>query len=296
MFHLAKRLDADEAARERYDRRWDRRGCDVRASFDSDAYETLCLALSKRADGAPSPFQILGPVILMYAVLFALHPVVLRDSRRFQQVVQIVVIEADDLEAQARRGQNANVLDFLSAPRSLVGARDESVFVEALAAPTRLLKQTSTLYARAAPVSPARAKALEIVSYAAAPAAAVVPEDRPYDDDDDDLASLGSSRFGDDAEAPAPAPAPDRHLCYVCCLARRDAVIMECGHGGLCYACGVALAQRHPRTCPICRSPISSVLRVERRARGSSEVVSNEGVAVRERARPGRRPGAPPGS
>ena len=59
---------------------------------------------------------------------------------------------------------------------------------------------------------------------------------------------------------------------------------MECGHGGLCFECGKSLAQRHPRTCPICRGPISSVLKVERRERGSSLVISNEGVVVTTRA------------
>ena len=55
---------------------------------------------------------------------------------------------------------------------------------------------------------------------------------------DDDDCSMGSSRFGDDdleiAEAPAPSPS---HLCYVCCVARKNAVIMECGHGGMCMEC-----------------------------------------------------------
>ena len=58
---------------------------------------------------------------------------------------------------------------------------------------------------------------------------------------------------------------------------------MECGHGGICFECGKSLATRHPRTCPICRGPISSVLKVEKRERGSSLVISNEGVVVSTR-------------
>ena len=129
-------------------------------------------------------------------------------------------------------------------------------------------------------------------------------------------AQMRKNTIDADLDAPPPrraaSPVKDKHLCYVCCLARRNAVIMECGHGGLCFECGKSLAQRHPRTCqrpvavkifreilggktvktpsclvgtcPICRGPISSVLKVERRERGSSLVISNEGVVVTTRA------------
>ena len=82
------------------------------------------------------------------------------------------------------------------------------------------------------------------------------------------------------AEAPAPSPS---HLCYVCCVSRKNAVIMECGHGGIGFECGKSLASRHPRNCPICRAPISAVLRVERREPGSPHVFSPEGVVVQPR-------------
>ena len=62
----------------------------------------------------------------------------------------------------------------------------------------------------------------------------------------------------------------------MCCTARRNAVLMECGHGGLCFECGQALVSRAPRLCPICRAPITQVLKMERRQRGSSVVVSRE--------------------
>ena len=317
---LARRLDADEAHRGRVDRVWDRRDCGAleAASLAGDAYgalpalnvtaafDSLCGALDKRdAKSSPTTDAILLPVICMYAALFVLHPLVLRDSKKFQQVVQIVVIEADDGLAEARaqlaRQQLQGVFELSGAPRSMIGVEDDSVLVEALAMPTRLLKHSSTLYARAAvaPLDvddalPPLGLQLPDLKAAAAPPdvddapetprkpprkvleAPAAPEDdgaaaagdggaapEVGDGDDDDDASLGSSAcessiFDDgaldaDLDAPPPrraaSPVKDKHLCYVCCLARRNAVIMECGHGGLCFECGKSLAQRHPRTC-----------------------------------------------
>lgn len=37
---------------------------------------------------------------------------------------------------------------------------------------------------------------------------------------------------------------------------------MECGHGGLCYVCGLELA-RKGQTCPLCRAVISEVIQIE---------------------------------
>jgi hypothetical protein len=37
---------------------------------------------------------------------------------------------------------------------------------------------------------------------------------------------------------------------------------MECGHGGLCYACGLELA-RKGQTCPLCRAVIAEVVQIE---------------------------------
>ncbi|KAH8079177.1 hypothetical protein JL720_9439 [Aureococcus anophagefferens] len=247
------------------------------------AFDSLCGALDKRdAKSSPTTDAILLP--------------------QFQQVVQIVVIEADDGLAEARaqlaRQQLQGVFELSGAPRSMIGVEDDSVLVEALAMPTRLLKHSSTLYARAAvaPLDvddalPPLGLQLPDLKAAAAPPdlddapetprkpprkvleAPAAPEDdgaaaagdggaapEVGDGDDDDDASPGRrrSRRSSTTRARGPrraAAAPrrvarqDKHLCYVCCLARRNAVIMECGHGGLCFECGKSLAQRHPRTC-----------------------------------------------
>jgi Zinc finger, C3HC4 type (RING finger) len=43
-------------------------------------------------------------------------------------------------------------------------------------------------------------------------------------------------------------------LCYVCEARDANAVLLECGHGGVCYECALGLVrQRRERSCPICR-------------------------------------------
>ncbi|CAN0006190.1 unnamed protein product, partial [Discosporangium mesarthrocarpum] len=49
--------------------------------------------------------------------------------------------------------------------------------------------------------------------------------------------------------------------CFICCEHSADAVIMECGHGGMCFSCAQHLASTRPPQCPVCREPISEVLR-----------------------------------
>ncbi|KAH8079596.1 hypothetical protein JL720_9344 [Aureococcus anophagefferens] len=265
------------------------------------AFDSLCGALDKRdAKSSPTTDAILLPVICMYAALFVLHPLVLRDSKKFQQVVQIVVIEADDGLAEARaqlaRQQLQGVFELSGAPRSMIGVEDDSVLVEALAMPTRLLKHSSTLYARAAvaPLDvddallsgsssrtsrPPRPDLGDAETPRKPPArcwrrprrrrttarprpATAAPRPRSATATTTTTRASGrrpASRRSSttarsaDLDAPPPrraaSPVKDKHLCYVCCLARRNAVIMECGHGGLCFECGKSLAQRHPRTC-----------------------------------------------
>jgi hypothetical protein len=51
-------------------------------------------------------------------------------------------------------------------------------------------------------------------------------------------------------------------LCYVCMTSGANGVLMECGHGGLCYQCGLELA-RKGQQCPLCRSVIEEVVHID---------------------------------
>lgn len=74
--------------------------------------------------------------------------------------------------------------------------------------------------------------------------------------------SPSSSRYsgGGPSAASSAAPSP----CYICCERRADAVVMECGHGGMCFKCAQQLVVTPPSQCPVCRKPIQQVLRFER--------------------------------
>merc|ERR1719414_2562263 len=53
-------------------------------------------------------------------------------------------------------------------------------------------------------------------------------------------------------------------LCFVCYDQFPDSVLLECGHAGLCVGCSSHLLDRQGRQafCPICRAPVSCVLRL----------------------------------
>lgn len=51
--------------------------------------------------------------------------------------------------------------------------------------------------------------------------------------------------------------------CCICFDSKPDAVIMECGHGGICYECGKHLLATDPNVCHLCREDISYVLKMD---------------------------------
>lgn len=55
-------------------------------------------------------------------------------------------------------------------------------------------------------------------------------------------------------------------LCFICYDQPPNGVLLECGHAGICCDCAGGVVDRRPghATCPICRTPISMVLRLRR--------------------------------
>ena len=42
----------------------------------------------------------------------------------------------------------------------------------------------------------------------------------------------------------------DETVCAICFTGPRDAVLLECGHGGICYACAKRCLRKKARECP----------------------------------------------
>lgn len=62
--------------------------------------------------------------------------------------------------------------------------------------------------------------------------------------------------------------ADDVDVCHICFVNEADAVALECGHGGLCFQCGIRIKTdtmamaRDGAKCPTCRHPMDYLLRI----------------------------------
>lgn len=55
---------------------------------------------------------------------------------------------------------------------------------------------------------------------------------------------------------------PEKDLCSICMDAKRDAILLDCGHRATCYSCGLRLLQTGSPSCPICRRSIRRVVKI----------------------------------
>jgi hypothetical protein len=53
----------------------------------------------------------------------------------------------------------------------------------------------------------------------------------------------------------------DDKICIICCENQADAVIMGCGHGGVCYKCALESCQKSDK-CFMCRKKVEKVLHI----------------------------------
>ena len=60
--------------------------------------------------------------------------------------------------------------------------------------------------------------------------------------------------------------------CVICCDKKANAVIMNCGHGGICYSCGVELWKKEEK-CYLCRQNITKLLRLKNSYDDDEDVV-----------------------
>lgn len=61
--------------------------------------------------------------------------------------------------------------------------------------------------------------------------------------------------------------------CVICCEFPANAVVMQCGHGGLCLACATAMWKR-AEVCHFCRQKIDNIVHVQPTSKTTVSVVS----------------------
>lgn len=91
---------------------------------------------------------------------------------------------------------------------------------------------------------------------------------------------LNSSFSCGEVATSTPSPLDDEDedddLCAICFTGPRDAVLLECGHGGICYSCARRCLRKKGRECPMCRAPVDQVVQI--RLDGAPASPSHTGV------------------
>ena len=54
----------------------------------------------------------------------------------------------------------------------------------------------------------------------------------------------------------------DIQTCYLCCERPPNAILMNCGHGGICYDCAVTSIKNN-NTCVECRSTVEKIFKID---------------------------------
>ena len=55
----------------------------------------------------------------------------------------------------------------------------------------------------------------------------------------------------------------EKASCCICFSNLANAVLMNCGHGGICYECGKSILQSNCCLCHLCREPLLFVLQMD---------------------------------
>ena len=51
-------------------------------------------------------------------------------------------------------------------------------------------------------------------------------------------------------------------ICSICCDKKANAILMKCGHGGVCYDCAISMWQSTGE-CPLCRKEIIEIYQIK---------------------------------
>ena len=160
--------------------------------------------------------------------------------------------------------------------------------------PTKLRKVADTLYKRVedAPAGSAVTTPLIPLGRSASIRGDKVSEGGGEIEVDTEEAGDGSLPVGEEAAAGAGGTRQEEEdkSCIVCLDRERNALLLECGHGGLCVPCADALWRSGPafRNCPMCREVFTGVMKIvgEEEGEVSVEVVHYASTPVNKAPKP----------
>ena len=173
--------------------------------------------------------------------------------------------------------------DTDAAAATAAGARARAPSEAALreqARKVRLLRESSTFFRRVASETlGVEAETLGVELEGDARPAAAPPRPGADEDGDVELGTVGGGGGGGGAALLG----EDEGLCSICIAEARNATLLPCGHGGICFDCGKRLVAMRSR-CPLCRASIDEVLRYDEsltftNADGKEVVVSDMSAA-----------------
>jgi len=123
--------------------------------------------------------------------------------------------------------------------------------------PKQLIKQSSTLFKRSE----------SLLSYAADSASDAPAADTEGNGGDRVDAHIIAA-YAKEAERTESEGKGDSDVCWICESGPREAVFLECGHGGVCYVCAEKCwSSQRRHGCPLCRQPVTQIVRVAPGAR-----------------------------
>jgi hypothetical protein len=161
--------------------------------------------------------------------------------------------------------------------------------------PTKLRKVADTLYKRVedAPAGSAVRAPTIPLGRSTSIRGDKVSEDGEEIEVDTEEAGDGGLPGGQEAAAGAggtPQDEEEEKSCIVCLDRERNALLLECGHGGLCVPCADALWRSGPafRNCPMCREVFTGVMKIVGEEAGeiSVEVVHYASTPVNKAPKP----------
>ena len=254
------------------------------------------LNVTQRLDGIGSIKHVdyMVPLIIMFANLMIFSPIARYVLHRLSREEEI------DMQNLTPEITDPNV----AGSRISYGDNTEGLF-SAISTPVFLLRSSSTLFQR---VNEKDALIKGFGKVTSASVHPITPIENlkksllPTDDDDSNndkkqdenenvqnkTVTMGEKE-GDvleEGETGKEETKEELPLCFICADNCANGVIMNCGHGGMCFRCGLVLARKvGKKICPICRSQITEVLKIDASATKTTEngellLIAKEGMRV----------------